>query len=157
MTYPHPDTQSAIAADFVPYKINMLERHPDFRDASAGARVSWGPTLIVADGRGLLIRRWVGWLPPDGFVAELAFCRAAADYSHGKFEEARSGFATLAEGSGDHPIQAEALYWQGIAGFMAGKQDWAALRESWGRLAREQPGTRFGTYASVIHDAPEDS
>ena len=39
---------------------------------------------------------------------------------------------------------------------MAGKKDWAPLRASWERLAREYPQHRFGTHASVIADAPAE-
>lgn len=155
VTYPEPTVVEAIEQGFTPYKINMMERHPDFKEACAGGRVLWGPTLIVADARGSEVRRWVGWLPPAGFVAELSFCRALADYNHGKFAEALAGFDALVENAGDAEIHPEAIYWQGVAGFMAGSKDWNALRSSWTRLTEEYPGNRFATHASVIEDAPE--
>ncbi len=155
VTYPDETVVSAIEQGFAPFKINMLERHPDFKEACAGGRVLWGPTLIVADARGSEVRRWVGWLPPKSFGAELAFCRAQADYNHGRFAEALDGFDAIVEREGGTEIHPEALYWQGVAGFMAGPGDWAALRRSWTRLAEVFPGNRFGTHASVIEDAPE--
>jgi len=153
VTYPHETVVAAIEEGFAPFKINMMERHPDFKEACAGGRVLWGPTFIVADSRGNEVRRWVGWLPPASYVAELAFCRTLAEYNRGKFDEARAGFDTLVESAVGTEIHAEAIYWQGIAGFMAGKQDWDALGRSWRRVAEEYPGTRFGTHASVIEDA----
>ena len=155
VTYPNDSVVAAIEQGFVPYKINMIERHPDFKEACAGGRVMWGPTIVVADSRGSEVRRWVGWLPPRSFVAELAFCRAFADHTHGKFAEALAGFDAIVEDDSGTEIHAEALYWQGVSGFMAGSKDWAALRRSWTRLAKEYPGNRFGTHASVIEDAPE--
>ena len=155
VTYPDETVVAAIEQGFVPYKISMVERHPDFKEACAGGRVMWGPTLIIADSRGTELRRWVGWLAPESFVMELAFCRALAHHNRGSFAEAQAGFAAIVEqgtGTGIHP---EALYWQGIAGFMAGPKDWAPLRLSWGRLVAEYPGNRFATHASVIEDAPE--
>lgn len=154
VTYPEPIVVEAVERGFVPYRINMMERHPDFKEACAGGRVLWGPTLIVADARGSEIRRWVGWLPPRSFVAELAFCRALADYNRGKFAEALAGFEAIVGSERDAEIHPEALYWQGVAGFMAGPKDWAALRRSWTRLTEEYPGHRFATHASVIEDAP---
>ena len=154
VTYPHDDVVAAIGEAFVPFKINMLERHPDFKDACAGARVLWGPTFVIADARGLEVRRWVGWLPPQSFVAELAFCRALADYTHGRFAEALAGLETLVASAGGTDIHPEALYWKGAAGFMAGKQDWGALRSAWTRVVEDYPGTRWATHASVIKDAP---
>ena len=155
VTYPHESVVSALEAGFSPYKINMLERHPDFKEACAGGRVLWGPTLVVADGRGSEVRRWVGWLPPDSFVAELAFCRALADYNHGKFAEALAGFEAIVQNDAGTQIHPEALYWHGAAGFIAGGKDWAALRRSWTRLTEDYPDHRFGVHASVIEDAPE--
>jgi hypothetical protein len=155
VTYPDDAVVTAIGQGFAPFKINLMERHPDFKEACAGGRVMWGPTLIVADARGREVRRWVGWLPPQSFVAELEFCRAMAQYNNGKFAEALAGFDVIVERDTETEIHAEALYWRGIAGFMAGSQDWTALRRSWTRLAEDYPNNRFGTHASVIDDAPE--
>lgn len=155
VTYPDEAVVATIEKSFSPFKINMLERHPDFKEACAGGRVMWGPTFVISDGRGLEVRRWVGWLPPGGFVAELSFCRALADYNHGKFGEALAGFTAIVEGGRGSEIRPEALYWQGIAGFMAGPTDWGALRSSWTTLVAEYPDHRFGTHASVVEDAPE--
>jgi len=155
VTYPHDAVVHAIEEAFVPYRIDMTQRHPDFKEACAGGRVMWGPTFVVADGRGREVRRWVGWLPPEGFFAELEFCRAMALHNAGKFADALAGFDAIVERHADTGIHPEALYWQGVAGFMAGNKDWAALRHSWTRLAEEYPGNRFGTHASVIEDAPE--
>ena len=155
VTYPDDAVVAAIERDFVPFKINMLERHPDFKEACAGGRVMWGPTIVVADSRGSEVRRWVGWLPPRSFVAELAFCRALADFNLGKFPAALAGFDAIVERDSGTEIHPEALYWQGVAGFIAGSKDWEALRGSWTRLAEEYPGNRFGRHASVIEDAPE--
>jgi TolA-binding protein len=154
VTYPHPDVAPAIDEGFVPYKINMMERHPDFKEACAGGRVLWGPTFIVADSRGSEIRRWVGWLPPEAFVAELAFCRALAHYNSGRFAEALAGFDGVVETGAGTEIHPEALYWQGIAGFMAGKFDWDALERSWRQVVEQYPGHRFATHAAVIDDRP---
>ena len=155
VTYPDETVAAEIEKSFAPYKINMLERHPDFKEASAGARVMWAPTLIVADARGSEVRRWVGWLPPESFVAELAFTRALADCNRGKFAEALAGFDAVVERGSDLEIHAEALYWQGVAGFLAGGKDWGALRRSWEKVAADYPGNRFATHASVIEDAPD--
>ena len=155
VTYPHDAVAATIEQHFAPYKINMMERHPDFKEACAGGRVMWGPTFIVADSRGREVRRWTGWLPPGSYVAELDFCRALGDYNHGRFGEALAGFSHLVEHETGADVHPEALYWKGIAAFMAGSQDWTALREAWTQLAEEYPGNRFGTHASVIEDMQE--
>ncbi|MCP3978071.1 MAG: hypothetical protein GY716_01900 [bacterium] len=154
MTHPNVSVRRSIESGFVAFKLNMLERHPDYKEACAGGRVMWGPTMVVSDSRGSEIRRWVGWLPPGAYVAELEFCKALADFNHGKFADALAGFNRLADSGGAPSIHAEAIYWQGVAGFMAGGKDWDALRRAWSRVAEEYPDSRFGTHASVIEDAP---
>lgn len=154
VTYPHASVVTTIDSHFAPFKVNMLERHPDFKEACSGSRVLWGPTLVIKDARDNELRRWTGWLPPASFVAELDFCRATAHYHHGRFAEALAGFDALVESGEGAEIHPEALYWQGAAGFLAGGKDWDALRRSWTRLVERYPGHRFATHASVIEDAP---
>lgn len=156
VTWPDERVAKAVAEGFAPFKIDILERHPDFKEACAGGRVMWGPTFVIADGRGREVRRWVGWLPPADFVAELDFCRALAGFNHGRFAEAAAAFGALTEEAEDTAIHPETLYWQGVAGFMAGPKDWDALRRAWSRLAERYPQHRFGIHASVIEDAPRD-
>jgi len=155
VTYPDDSVREAIARDVAPYRVNLLERHPDFKEACAGGRVIWSPTFVVSDSRGVETRRWVGWLPPRSFVAELAFCGAMALFNRGKFDEARLAFDVIVERDRGAEIHPEALHWQGVAGFLAGKKDWSALRGSWERLLADYPQTRLATHVSVIEDAPE--
>ena len=155
VTYPEPSVQQTIAEHFVPFKINMLERDPELKEACAGRRVMWGPTFIVADNRGSEIRRWVGWFPAEGFIAELDFARALADHHRGKFAGALAAFDRIEQRGEGTELHAEALYWKGISGFMAGNKDWKALRAAWSELAERYPNNRFGTHASVIEDAPD--
>ena len=152
VTYPHESVAREIADGFVAFKLDMLARHPDFKAACAGGRVSWGPALIVADSRGGEIRRWIGWLPPADFVAELRFCRAMAAFNRGRFGEAATAFAEIAERDRETAIRPEALYWQGCAAFLAGPKDWDALRAAWQRLQQDHPDHRFSLHASVINE-----
>lgn len=153
VTYPDAQVEQAIDQHFVPLKIDMLARHPDFKAASLNQRVIWAPTIIFTDAAHRELRRYVGWLPPRSFLAELALVRALADFNRGQFEPARQGFQTILETFQGTSLEPEALYWAGIAGFLAGNRDKQALATAWQRLAREFPHTRWGTHASVIEDA----
>ena len=154
VTYPDPGVQQDLAEHFTTLKIDMLAKHPDFKAASLNQRVIWAPTFVFSDARHREIRRFVGWLPPEGFRAELKFVGAMARFNGGDFEGARSGFQSVLDAYPSAQLRPEALYWTGIAGFLAGRKDWSALREAWGTLAAEHPESRFGTHASVIEDAP---
>jgi hypothetical protein len=155
VTYPDPAVQQDLVKSFAGLKIDQLARHPDYKAASLAQRVIWAPTFVFSDARGREIRRFVGWLPPAAFRAELGFVRAYAAYQNGDFPTAAKLCDEVVEAFPAAPVAPECLYWGGTAAFLAGKKDWAALKDRWGRAAAEHGATRFGIHASVIEDAPQ--
>ena len=153
VTYPDPSVGRALE-HFSLLKIDLLAKHPDAREASLGQRVIWAPTMVLADARHRELRRWVGWLPPASFCAELEFTQGMAAFQQGDFDTAKAGFEAVVNEHPEAEIAAEASYWTGIAGFLAGKRDMATLRTWWEKTAAKYPGSRFATHASVIEDAP---
>ena len=152
MTYPAADVASFVSDHFEGLKIDMLSKHPDFRDAALGQKVLWAPALIFSNAKGRELRRTIGWLPPPDFLAELRFVIATAQFQNVEFGEARAGFDAIFEENPAGELAPEALYWAGIAGFLDGKRDMEALRSAWERLARDYAGTRWAVHASVIED-----
>lgn len=152
VTYPHEDVARLLADRFTCFKLNILERHPDFKDVTATAKVPWAPTLILQDVKGRELRRWVGWLPPEAFIAELELASAVEQVQRGAFENATEILDRVVERAGDTPAAPEALYWHGIARFLGGDRDMAALKDSWTRLVAGHSGTRWAMHASVIED-----
>ena len=152
VTYPNEMVTSLIEKSFVAFKVNMLERHPDFKEASAGRKVIWAPTIIFADDRGRETRRFTGWLPPESFIAELELVRGFRLVNRNRFEEARGVFGSVITDYPDSPAAPEALYWHGIVGFLGGDRDMNSLQESWTQIPEKHPGTRWASHASVIED-----
>ncbi|MEM7263554.1 MAG: hypothetical protein AAF488_16320 [Planctomycetota bacterium] len=155
VTYPNDEVSAFISERFEPLKIDMLAKHPDFRDACAGQKVIWAPALIFADAKGRELRRYIGWLPPESFLLDLRFVLATWQFQQIDFAGARDEYRAVFDAATDGPLAAEALYWVGIAGFLAGKRDMGALREAWEKLVRDYPDTRWATHALVIEDAPQ--
>lgn len=153
VTYPNADVTQDLTDHFTCFKLNMLDRHPDFKEASGTTKVTWAPTLIFADAKRRELRRYVGWLPAESFRAELAFVRGQHAMNHAEFGPAAERFQSIADDFPEAEIAPEALYWHGIAAFLQGQRDMAALAASWKRLARDYPGHRWATHASVIEDA----
>lgn len=153
VTYPDSTVRAILEKSFTCFQVNMSERHPDFREACAGRKVIWAPTLIYADAKRQEIRRSTGWIAPRNFVAELRFVIAMNDYQQTRFPEAKAGFEGIVGEFGALEIAPEAQYWFGISAFLAGKKDHAALGAAWTRLAKSHPNTRWGMHASVIEDA----
>jgi len=151
VTFPDAEVQTRLQS-FKNYKVDQLARHPDFRAAGGEQRVTWSPAFIFRDRKGLELRRWIGWLPPRTFAAELAFVQATEKYRRGDFAGAIEGFdQVLSEASGT-ALEPETLYWKGTAAFLAGGKDMAALASSWQDLAERFPRTHWGQHAAVIAD-----
>jgi hypothetical protein len=153
VTYPDPRVQELLAEHFVGLSIDLLARHPDLKEASLGQKVMFAPTFVFADAKHRELRRFTGWLPPKSFAAELELVRATAAMQKGDLETAARLYRLVAGDYADTEAAPEALYWAGVAGFLHGKKDWAALKAAWGELASRYAGNRFATHASVIEDA----
>jgi len=152
VTYPHPEVAAEVSSKFEPVKISLAERHPDFREASGGMPVPWAPTFVFRSERGRELRRSVGWLGPDHFLAELWTARGYAAMTGRDFEAAVSLFDQAQDRSPTAPAAPEAGYWHGVARFLAGKRDMAALKESWNALRARFPNTEWAQKAEVIDD-----
>ena len=152
VTYPDPEVQRELRASFTGLGIDLLARHPDLKEVSGAQRIMFAPTFVFRD-KGRELRRFTGWLPPRAFRAEILLVRALAAQQRGDFAAARGLCEEVGARFPDTPAAPEALYWQGIAGFLAGGKDLAALRVAWEELARAHPQSRFGIHASVIADA----
>jgi len=149
VTYPDPAVDAALAEHFVGFKLCLLDKHPDFREATGSNPVPWAPTFRFTDGKGRETRRTVGWLGPADFVAELALARGQAAMTRGRFDDALA----LLEGVDDAAMAApEARYYEGVAAFLRGKRDMAALKERWVRLRERHPHSDWANKAEVIED-----
>jgi len=152
VTYPHAEVSSEISSAFVGLKISLAERHPDFREASGGMPVPWAPTFIFRDGRGRELRRSVGWLAPDAFLSELWTVRGYAKMLRRDFDGAVELFEQAQDRDASAPAAPEAGYWHGVARFLQGNRDMAALKVSWNALRERFPGTEWAGKAEVIDD-----
>ena len=144
VTYPHETVDAYLQAHFVGFKMSLLDRHPDFKDAINGQAVPWAPTFLFTDGKGREARRSVGWRGPAEFVAELQLARAQFLLTRGKYDES---LALLAEAGSP-----EAMYYEGVAVFLQGKRDMAGLGEKWNALRARFPDSDWAEKASVIED-----
>ena len=154
VTYPDNDVQQYLSDHFTTLKINLLERHPDHKEASGTGKVIFAPTFVFTDGKGREIRRYLGWLPATSFLAELRFARAQHDFNRGQFLPARDLYAEIMNDFADADVAAEATYWHGIAAFLGGNKDGAALKKSWLQVRERYPSSTWATRAEPIDDLP---
>jgi len=144
VTLPDDAVDAQLRDHFAGFKLGLLDRHPDFKEATNGRAVPWAPTFLFTDGKGREVRRTVGWLAPGAFVAELKLARAQHAIMRGAFDDA---LALL-----DDAGSPEALYYAGVAGFLKGKRDMNALGERWNALRDRFPESEWARKASVIED-----
>ena len=153
VTYPDANVANKINEEFVALQINLLDKHPDFKEASGAGRVIFAPTFLFTDAKGREIRRYLGWLPPESFLGELEFVRGMHAFNTGQFLPARDHFAAVLDKHGDADVAAESLYWQGIAGFLGGNRDGEALAAAWNGVRERFPDSTWATRAAPIEDA----
>lgn len=144
VTLPDEEVDAYLDEHFVGFKLCLLDRHPDFKEAVGGQPVPWAPTFLFTDGKGRPARRSVGWLDPVDFGAELRLARAQYLLTRGRFDESLA----LLEEAGSP----EALYYIGVVRFLKGKRDMIALGESWNALRDAFPASEWAEKASVIED-----
>ena len=152
VTYPDPEVDAALQADFVGFKLCLTERHKDFKEAACGAAVPWAPTFLFTDGKGREVRRSVGWLAPQDFLAELRLARAQFHLTRGRFDEALAGLEEISSDYRGTQAAPEAGYYAGVALFLKGKRDMTALKERWTKLRDQHPKSDWASKASVADD-----
>ena len=114
MTYPDPAVRQAIAARFVPLRLDLVADRAVVRPLN----VIWTPTLLVADRRGMVHYRSVNYLPPDDFLDVLDIGEANARLRWGEYDGAMDLLAAVPTRHPDGPLALEAIYWRGIAAYL---------------------------------------
>lgn len=117
VTYPNPEVAAFVSEHFVPIKFNAKEPHPDFKEALGRGKFLWAPLLIFLDGRGSELRRYVGFLPPEDFLAELRLVLGLSAMTHSNLDEALTWFDGAAERYPQAGVAPEALFWGAAAGY----------------------------------------
>ena len=134
MTYPHPDVASYVEANFIPVKVYINNRQ-DWHLFRA-YHVIWTPTIAFMDRNGGLQHQSVGYLPPQEFLTTLRIGKARCLMAWTRLREAAHELEAAAA-PGD-ALAPEALYWLGIAHFLA-RRETTGMWEAWERLQAEYP------------------
>lgn len=156
MTYSDPHFIAAIDSLVAPIRINIADRHEDFREAAVMTKISFSPRFrLFSSDRKRLLREWTGWMATEELIAEFYIARGVDLLERKDPSGAVEQFDAALAAAEDGPATAEILYRRGMAAFIAGKFDWQPLRRDWNRVVDDHPGSRWASHASVIEDAPE--
>ena len=138
--YPDPAVAAAVAAAFVPLRLDVSDRH--VRDLN----IVWLPTVVVLDHRGREHARHVNAAPPADFLDLLALGEAHARLKDARGESHARAEAVLAAALArreDGPLHPELLYWQAIAGYFRGGHDGEFRDQVWNELLRRYPDSAW--------------
>jgi hypothetical protein len=149
VVYPDPRVDRHLGEHFAGFRLSLLEKHPDFKEATLGRPVSWAPTFLFSDGP-REVRRSVGWLAADDFLGELDLARGQHQLLRGRFDDALAILEAVAASRAQ--AAPEAGYFAGVAIFLEGRRDMAGLKERWNRLRAAHPSSDWARKAEVVDD-----
>jgi len=110
--------------------------------------VDWTPALILADENGNEVERFVGYLPPKEFMAQLTLSKGLSAFHLGRFAEAKVLFEKIVEEFPDSELIPEAEYFLGAAKFKE-NGDTYALGEVCHTLMAKYPDSVWTKRCSV--------
>jgi len=150
VTYPHAQVAEFVSERFVALKFNVKEPHLDFKEALGRGKVLWAPLLVFLDGRGSELRRYVGFLPPDEFLAELRLVLGLSEMTHANFQEALRWFDSAADDYPESSAAPEALFWAAGAAYRL--EGLAGVVRRWDDLRARYAETTWARRADVVPD-----
>ena len=144
VTYPKEETARALNDGFVAFKPQIDKNESLARRFFVG----WTPGIVILDGQENVHYRAFGYHPPEEFEHLLAIGLGTFDFHQGRFKTALEHFSHAADDSRRGPLQAEALYWQGVCRYKTGDKE--GLAGTWSRLLDLYPESLWAQRASVI-------
>jgi hypothetical protein len=147
VTYPDARVASFLDENFNSIRVNMREPQEAMRDLLRAVKPPWGPTFVFIGPRNVELRRYVGWLAPTEFIAELNVVLGMDDLVRRRFDEAYTHFRAACDDTLRNGIAPEALFWAGAARFKTGGKP--ALREVWDELVARFPESTYARRADI--------
>ncbi|HVE78610.1 MAG TPA: thioredoxin fold domain-containing protein [Gemmatimonadaceae bacterium] len=148
-TYPDPRVRRLLAESFVCIKYDTKAPNEWFRRLNGSFAHLWHPGIVVLDARLSEARRFVGFLPPEEFMAQLQVGAGLVHLYHGRPEQALERFELVTTTLPRTAVVPEAMYWAGVAQYRRGG-GLDALRLVWERLAAEHPESDWANRADCL-------
>lgn len=155
VTYPTASVAGFLPDHFVCLKLDTSAPTRDFRRILGQEGLRWTPTFVLTDHTLRQLRRIIGFLPPDDFLAELRLALGLAALARARNETALASLRAVTDLHPQSYVASEALFWAGIAAFRVAGRDKAALRDSWELLRQCYPDSTWAQRASVWPDQLE--
>lgn len=145
-TLPDPRVAKYVAGTFVPTAFEVSD--PRSQETMTRYGFEWTPTFIVTDDSGNEIYRWVGYLPPGDFCAQLVFARGRAAFKNKDWDKAAKCYNVVLEKFPASEAAPEAVYYAGVA-FYEKTRDASHLAKANKELQSRYPQSSWAKKASV--------
>lgn len=144
MTYPNPNVCFSVEKDFIPLQI-------DFNQNKALVKrfgVKWTPTVLILDEDGSEHHRFIGFLPPENFIAQIILGKGKVEFNLDHFEEAIQTFQESLVRYPKTEAAPEAQYLLGVTKYKA-SHDPKELKLGLEHLQRDYPNSEWTQKAQV--------
>lgn len=144
VTYPDSNVCASVEKNFVPLQI-------DFNKGKALVKrygVKWTPTIIVLDVNGNEHHRFVGYLPPEDFIAQIILGKGKVEFNLDRFEQAIQCFQEVLVRYPKADAAPEAQYYLGVARYKA-SHDPKQLKLGLEGLQKDYPNSEWTKKAQV--------
>ena len=117
ITYADAGVRRYLREHFILVKYNTKQPNEWFKRLNGSFGHFWHPNLVVLDHHLTELRRSIGYLPPDDFMAELEAGRGMHALYHKRPGPALEILSRIAEERSTSHVAPEALYWGGVAAY----------------------------------------
>jgi outer membrane protein assembly factor BamD (BamD/ComL family) len=115
--------------------------------------VKWTPTIIILDSDGEEHHRFVGYLPPEDFIAQIILGKGRVEFDLDRFEQAIQCFQEILVRFPKADVAPEAQYYLGVAKYKA-SHDPKELKSGLEVLQRDYPNSEWTKKAQVYSLIP---
>ncbi len=143
-TFVNREVIGLLNEEFIPLAYLVTESP----DIAGRYKIDWTPTFIIADADGNELERWVGYLPPEDFMAQIELCEGLASFRMDKYHDAEMSFEKVITKKPDAEVAPEARYFLGVAHYKE-SGDASYLKEACAAMKSLYPGDNWTKRASV--------
>ena len=150
VTYPNQQIVETLNEHFTCLKLNQKSAASDIVEVMRPSKLMWTPGFVFRDHRGIEVRRSVGFLPPEEFMAELQCALGLIDLLHTNHQAAFERLDRVKETSPGANAAPEAIFWAGVALYQREGKDKEVLRKYWDNLRDRYPTSTWWTRVDVF-------
>jgi thioredoxin-related protein len=145
-TLPDAKVSKYVDRMFAPVAFEVSD--PRSQDSMKRYSFEWTPTFIVADDSGNEVYRWVGYLPPGDFCAQMVFARGRMAFKNKDWDMAEKCYKAVLDRFPESEAAPEALYYCGVAKYEK-THDASNLSMAKDKLQARYPRSSWAKKASV--------